>query len=128
MRRVELTDTTVEIVLTGLTMLEAMQGRLSIAYSKIAAIHPYLNLPANLLRLGGTAIGPMQEGHYLGDHGWYFMSYENPNRVVTLELDRFYLGRQPYHGVAVEVADPKATADAISRRCHSAAPPTGPDN
>ena len=121
MRRVELTDQTVEIVLTGLTMLEAMQGRLSIPYNKITAVHPRLNMPPNLLRLGGTSIGSIQEGHYLGDRGWYFLSYENPDRVVTLELDDFHLGRQPYHGVAVEVPDPQGTAGAIDVRRSAAA-------
>lgn len=116
MRRVELTDEAVEVVLTGLTMLEAMQGRLSIPYNKITGVHPTLATPDNLLRLGGTGIGPIQEGHYIGDRGWYFLSYENPDRVVTLDLDNFHLGRHPYYGVAVEVADPEVMAQEIRRR------------
>lgn len=120
MRRVELHDETVEIVLTGLTMLEAMQGRFSIPYTTIRGVHAALNMPPNLLRLGGTAIGPIQEGHYIGDRGWYFLSYENPDRVVTLDLEDYHVGRQLYCGVAVEVADPETMAEAIRNRLPTA--------
>lgn len=120
MRRVELHEDTLEIVLTGLTRLEAMQGRLSIPYANIRAVHPRLRARPNLLRVGGTAIGPIQEGHYIDDRGdWYFLSYENPSHVVTIELDDFHLGRQHYCAIAVEVDDPLSMTEAIKNRLAS---------
>ncbi len=116
MRRVELEANTVEIILTGLTMLEALQGRISIPYANIRRVFPELRVPPNLLHAGGTAIGRIQEGHYIGDDGWYFLSYENPSQVITLELEDFYLGRQRYRAAAVEVMDPQTVSESISRR------------
>lgn len=116
MRRVELGDQSVKITLTGLTMVEALQGRIEIPYGNISTVHPQLRVPPHLLRVGGTSLGPMQEGHYVGDSGWYFLSYENPDRVLTLNLDGFYLGRQPYCAVAIEVDDPETMAEAIRNR------------
>lgn len=124
MRRVELHQDTIEVILTGLTMLEAMQGRLSIPYGTIRTVHPKLNVRRHLLRMGGTSIGPIQEGHYIdGEGGWYFLSYENPDRVITLELDGFRLGRQPYLAVAVEVDDPASMTEAIQTRLNDTANP-----
>ncbi|NMP24538.1 hypothetical protein [Sulfobacillus harzensis] len=75
MRRVELGDEALIIQLTGLTMLEALQGRLVIPYEQIAVVHDSLVIPP-LLRVGGTTLGPIHEGHYVGDQGWYFLSLE----------------------------------------------------
>ncbi|NMP23507.1 hypothetical protein [Sulfobacillus harzensis] len=44
------------------------------------------------------------------------VSYENPSRVATLELSDFYLGRQRYAGVAIEVDDPQTFAEAVRNR------------
>lgn len=120
MRRVELNDNGVTIVLTGLTMLEALQGHLVIPYANIRRVYPNIHIPPDLVKLGGTAIGATPEGHYMGTNGWYFLSFEHEDRVITLELDDFHLGRQPYCGVAVEVDDPQETASAI--QTHIAAP------
>ena len=116
MRRVELHDNTVEIILTGLTMLKALQARVSIPYANIRHAHDSLQIPPNLLHAGGTAIGTIQEAHYIGEDGWYFLSYENPQRVITLELRDFHLGRQLYCAVAVEVDDPVALAKTVNAR------------
>ncbi len=121
MRRIELQDDNVTIILTGLTMLEALQGRLVIPYANIRRVHPELHLPSNLVKLGGTTIGATPEGHFMGDDGWYFLSFEHQDRVITIELEDFYLGRQMYHAVAVEVDTPEETAAAIQNRIPSTA-------
>lgn len=118
MRRVELHQDTLEIVLTGLIRLEAMQGRISIPYTHIHAVHANLAPHPNLLRLVGTAVSPnAQEGHYLDESGgWHFLSYENPNRVITIDLKDFHMGRQHYVTIMVEVDDPVSMAEAIRNR------------
>ncbi len=118
MRRVELHQDTLEIVLTGLTRLEAMQGRFSIPYAHIHAVHANLAPHPNLLRLAGTAVGPnSQEGHYIDENGgWHFLSYENPNGVITIDLKDFNVGRQHYVTIMVEVDDPVSMAEAIQNR------------
>lgn len=115
MRRIELEEQQLVIQLTGLTMVEALQGRLVIPYANIIQVHQALVVPP-LLRVGGTTLGPMHEGHYVGDQGWYFLSYEDPSRVVTLDLHEYHLGRQLYKGVAIEVDDPETFAEALQNR------------
>lgn len=119
MRRVELHDQNLEIILTGLTMLEALQGRLVIPYAQIAAVYPRLQIPPNLWRLGGTSMGANHEGHYVGEDGWYFLSFQNPEQVITLNLANFRLGRQRYAGVAVEVDNPDSMAESIKQHLSS---------
>jgi hypothetical protein len=116
MRRIELQPDSIEIVLTGLTMIGALQGRLVIPYANIRAVYPELHLPPRLLRMGGTSIGPIHEGHYIGEGGWYFLSYENANRVMTLDLEGFRLGRLSYLGIAIEVDDPASMAASLAAR------------
>lgn len=116
MRRIELGTDRVVIALTGLTMLEAWQGRLVIPYANILRVYAHLHIPPHLLRVGGTTLGTLHEGHYVGDRGWYFLSYENPERVLTLDLDEFRLGHQQYAAVAIEVDDPVTLAQAVTRR------------
>lgn len=126
MRRIELQPDNIEIVLTGLTMIGALQGRLVIPYANIRAVYPALHLPPGLLRMGGTAIGPIHEGHYIGEGGWYFLSYENANRVMTLILEGFRLGRLPYLGIAIEVDDPPSMASLVLSRLSATAPASAP--
>jgi len=123
MRRVELKDTHLEITLSGITMLEALQGRLIVPYVNIVDVHPQLRVPDNLLRVGGTALGLVHEGHFVGANGWYFLSYEHFDRVITLDLNDFHLGRQIYHGIAIEVDDPETMCQSLNARRRS--PPTG---
>lgn len=119
MRRVDLHHDNLVITLSGLTMLEALQGKLVIPYRHIIHVHARLRIPPRLLRVGGTTLGAIHEGHYIGEHGWYFLSYEHPDHIVTLDLDSFYLGRQPYLAVAIEVDDPETLAEAITQRMTS---------
>ncbi len=119
MRHIELQDHQLVITLTGLTMLEALQGRLVIPYGAIARVHSRLRVPPRLLRVGGATIGTIHEGHYVGDKGWYFLSYENPEHVITLDLKNFYIGRHLYVSIAVEVTDPNTVAEAIINRLPS---------
>jgi hypothetical protein len=124
MRRIELGESSLEIVLTGLTMIEAMQSRLSIPYAHIDRVLPHLAVRPNLLRMSGTAIGPIQEGHYIdGQGGWYFLSYENADRVITIELNGFRLGKELYRAVVLEVDEPQSMAEAIQDRVKTALGP-----
>jgi hypothetical protein len=116
LRRIALNDEALEIVLTGLTMLGAFTSRVVIPYRHIETVWSRLRVPPRLLRLGGTSIGPIHEGHYLGEDGWYFLSYENPDRVITLDLRDFRWGRHLYCGAAIEVDDPVTMAAAIKER------------
>ena len=119
MRRITLADETLDITLTGVTMLEALQSHVSIPYANIKAVYDGLNISTPLLRLGGTAIGDIHEGHFYGDGGWYFLSYEHPDLVVTVELTNFHLGRQHYVAVAIEAENPQEFACQLRKRLRS---------
>lgn len=119
MRHIELLDDHIRITLTGLTKIGALQGHLTIPYENIVHVHDHLEVPRNLLRVGGTALGSIQEGHYIGTDGWYFLSYENPTHVVTLDLANFRLGRQTYVAVAIEVDNPDEVAKNIAQKVES---------
>lgn len=60
----------------------------------------------SLIRLGGTAIGEVQEGHFWHGEDWYFLSYEHSDRVIRLTLNGYYIGDRLYKVVAVGVDDP----------------------
>ncbi|WP_198851453.1 hypothetical protein [Alicyclobacillus sp. SO9] len=70
----------------------------------------------SLIRLGGTAAGDIQEGHYWHGDDWYFLSYEHPDKVICLTLNDYYVGDRRYQVVALGVDDPHGLKQTIEQR------------
>lgn len=118
MRVVNVVEDHIEIVLTGLAKAGALQGRIEIPYANIARVDDHLVVPHHMLRLGGTSLGPIQEGHFESAGLWYFLSFEHPDRVVTIQLKDFRLGRHPYQAVAVGAENPAGLKAEIDVHLH----------
>jgi hypothetical protein len=85
-RSVEFTKDMLILHLTGLTSLGALRRRVEIPYTEIiqASVSDF-KLSMFQFRVG-TSIADVREGRFLIDGHWCFISYENHNDVVVLEL------------------------------------------
>ncbi len=91
-----------DIVLSGLVKVSALQSRITVPYSNIVSVDDYLSVPEHLLRLAGISLGPIEEGHFMSGGFWYFLSFERPDHVVTINLKNYQIGRNAYQAIALE--------------------------
>lgn len=130
-RSLELLDDRLVVRLGGMTRLAAVTGDFEIPYSAIRSIsaEPLEILP---WKVAGTGIPftDIREGHFrLGDD-WYFLSFEDRAKTITLGLEGFKMPLAPWPGtrgtfgmeptyriVVLGVDDPPAMANALAARC-----------
>jgi len=101
---------------SGLKHFETLEARLEIPFDKIrAAATSEFRFPPGTLRLGGTSIPftDIREGHFEFEGSWYFVSFEDRDRVVTLYLDDYVHGGRKYAVVAFQTDDPEAFVDRL---------------
>ena len=115
-RAIEVTDTEVIVRLTGWTALAALERTLRIPIASITSVST-ARYGADGLRLGGTSIPftDIRGGRFRRNGKWAFLSFEDRDRVITLELDRAQ-SRGGYDHVAVGVDDPVAVSEEIDAR------------
>jgi hypothetical protein len=99
--------------LTGWTALAALKRELRVPMRAIRSVSTG-RYGATGLRVVGTAIPwtDIRAGRFRRGGSWNFLSFDDRDRVVTLELDRSVPG-VAYDVVAVGVADPAAVAAEI---------------
>ena len=112
-RIVEVNPDAVVVRLTGWAALGALKRELRVPLGAITAVST-TRYDATGLRLGGAAIPwtDIRAGRFRRDGRWTFLSFEDRDRVLTLELDRSVPGAE-YDVVAVGVDDPAALAAEI---------------
>lgn len=118
-RRVENGKGSAIVHLTGLTSLASFKRNLEIPFTSILHVSigaPNLN---SLIRMGGTALGDIQEGHYYHGEDWYFLLYEHSDKVACLTLNGYYIGDRLYKVIAVGVDDPQGMKEIIEERIES---------
>ncbi|WAH37285.1 hypothetical protein [Alicyclobacillus dauci] len=115
-RRVDIGHDCVTVHLTGLTSVAALKRNIEIPYKHIVHVSTAAPDPTSLMRLGGTAIGDIQEGHFWHGEDWYFLSYEHPDKVICLTLTGYYIGDRLYKVVAVGVGNPQVMKREIEAR------------
>lgn len=115
-RTVEVTDSAVLVRLTGWTAVAALRRALRVPLTAIRAVSTE-RFGDTGLRLVGTSIPftDIRHGRFRRQGGWTFLSFEDRDRVLTLELDRSAAGGS-YDVVAVGVDDPARVAAAIRAR------------
>ncbi len=106
MRTIHWQPDALNVELSGMEKFEALAGHFRIPYENIAQGLMGVEVPDHLLRLGGTSLGSLKEGHFEAMGLWYFLSFRHPEHVVTLELKNFKIGHHRYAAAAIEVEDP----------------------
>jgi hypothetical protein len=115
-RTIELGEDVLTVHLSGLTSIAAFKRKIVIPYqfiSKVETAPPNLQ---SLIRLGGTSIGDIQEGHFWHGGDWYFLSYEHPDKVISLTLNGFHIGDRLYKVIVLGVENPQEMKTMIEAR------------
>ncbi|MFC3885947.1 hypothetical protein ACFOU2_21710 [Bacillus songklensis] len=99
---------------SGLTAFAGLKQELKIPYSSIKNVQAgNFKLHWNALRLFGTSIPRgYKGGRFLYKGQKYFLSYNDVNQVVVLDLEGY-----DYDKVVVQVGSPKQIKSAILKRC-----------
>ncbi|MFJ8259588.1 PH domain-containing protein [Peribacillus asahii] len=102
------------IKFSGLTALAGLKQELKIPYSSIKNVQAgNFKLHWNALRLFGTSIPKgYKAGRFLYKGQKYFLSYNDTNQVVVLDLEEY-----EYDKIVVQVGSPKQIRTAILKRC-----------
>ena len=115
-RTIEVSDAEVIVRLTGWTAFAALKRELRIPLAAIRSVST-ARYTADGIRLGGTSIPftDIRGGRFRKNGQWAFLSFENRNRVVALDLDRAHAG-VGYDRVVLGVDDPVAVSEQIESR------------
>lgn len=115
-RTVQVTEDAVVVRLTGWTAMAALKRVVRVPLRAIRSVSTGRYGPTGL-RLAGTAIPwtDIRAGRFRRNGRWTFLSFDDRDRVVTLELDRTVPGVS-FDVVAVGVDDPAAVAAEIDER------------
>lgn len=113
-RKIELNETEIVIHFTGLTSAAALQRKLIIPYQSITKVTIEDYQPSWLAFRIGTAIPgfDIYEGKFYKSGEWHFLSYENRDKVITIDLEG-----HDYKKVVFEVENPEETQKAIIQKC-----------
>jgi hypothetical protein len=115
-RTVRVTDDAVVVRLTGWTAIAALRREVRVPLRAIRSVST-ARYAATGLRLAGTSIPwtDIRAGRFRRDGRWAFLSFDDRDRVLTLELDRTVPGAG-FDVVAVGVDDPAGIAAEIDAR------------
>jgi len=115
-RRVVLERDRLVLEFSGLKHFETLEARFEVPYEKIVSVTTSaFSFPPGTFRLGGVSVPftDIREGHFEFQGSWYFVSFEDREKVVTLYLDGFIHGGRKYSVVAFQVDDPEGFVDEL---------------
>jgi hypothetical protein len=118
-RKIVLGPAGVRVELSGLVRLAATTARLSIPYDKIRKVETSpVRIPLRTLRWGGTMVPltDIWEGHFRYRGKWFFFSFEDRNRTITLRLEGFTWRGRAYSIVVLGSHDPKKLQEQLVNR------------
>jgi hypothetical protein len=107
------------LAFSGLLHFGTTTARFDVPYSRISDIStdPF-RFPRGTLRWGGAWIPftDIREGHFRHRGEWYFVSFEDRSKTVTLGLNHFTVHRRNYVKVVIQVDDPRKFTRELRRR------------
>ncbi|WP_274653557.1 hypothetical protein [Paenibacillus humicola] len=107
-RSIELTEEKLILHLTGLTVAAALKKEIEVPYSSIRSV-TVEDFQVSMLKFRiGASIADIREGRFLIGDRWCFISYENHNHVIVLELTDHKFGK-----VVFQTENPEETRDLI---------------
>jgi hypothetical protein len=133
-RSVELLEDRLVVRLSGMIRVVAATGDFEIPYSAIRSVsaEPFEVSIWKMWKMAGAnwPFPEILEGHFRHGGEWYFLSFEDRNKTITLELEGFKMpfapwpatrgtfGMEPtYRCVVLGVDDPQTMANDIAVRC-----------
>ncbi|MEM0119861.1 MAG: hypothetical protein QW514_04640 [Thermoprotei archaeon] len=117
-RRIILEKDRLVLEFSGLKHFETLEARFEVPYEKIVgATTSTFRFPPGTLRLGGLSLPftEIREGHFEFQGSWYFVSFEDRDKVVTLYLDGFTHAGKKYSVVAFQVDDPEGFVERLKK-------------
>ena len=129
-RTIEFEDRELVVRFTGLVHYATLTEELRIPYTAIRSVSTEAFVPPRgTIRWFGTDVPftHIREGRFSHGGEWYFLSYEDAHRAITLYLDDFSHGdaKEPLRVVVLGTPDPAGLRDAIDKnRARPAASPS----
>jgi hypothetical protein len=113
-REIKLEDDKLVIHLTGLTIVAALKHNVEILYSSIKNVTiETFDMPLLNFRVGTSGFG-VREGRFMVGSDWYFLTYENHENVVVLDLE----GHE-FKKVVFQIENPEEIKQLILNKCSS---------
>jgi hypothetical protein len=112
--------------LRGLEHFDAAEARLEVPYGCVRAARAEAYAPPpGEFRLGTERVpyAAVRAGHMRVDGGWWLVCFDDPERVLVLELDGFEFALRPYRRLVLGVEEPEAVAAALAARLAPAGSP-----
>jgi hypothetical protein len=107
-RKLEFEEDKLVIHLTGVTVIAALKHHVEISYSAIKKVSiETFDMPLLNFRIGTSGFG-VREGRFLVGSDWYFLSFENHENVVVLELEGHEFAK-----VIFQIENPEETKQMI---------------
>ncbi len=112
MARIEISSTTLKVLLRGVDKLLALHGNLEVPLSQVreATTDPEAARGSTGFRFGTSVPGLVAAGSFFGKGEWSFYDVHNRKKIVVITLD----GYKRYKRIVIDVADPSGTARAIN--------------
>jgi hypothetical protein len=116
-RCLDLHDDGLAISFKGLLRLGTLRRRLVVPWSAIRGVHAgAFELEPTPLSAVSPRLGRSAHGRFRRRGRWQFLSFEDPGRVVRLDLDRRAPGAQGFDEIVVGARDPRSLAAVIAAR------------
>lgn len=114
-RQISFDKEQLQITFSGLTAVAGLKHKITIPYAAIKNVEAgNFHLHWAAIRVGGTSIpfGGYKAGRFRHKGETYFLSYNDPSKVVILDLEG-----HDYSKVVVQVGKPKEIKNAVFKRC-----------
>jgi hypothetical protein len=110
-RKIEWKEDHLAIKFTGMTSVAALKRHVEIPYTAIKKVSiENKHIPLLQFKVG-TSVGDIREGRFLLDGKWCFVSYENHEHVLILEL----VGHE-YDMVIIQLENPEEAKHQIMEK------------
>ncbi len=121
-RTVELGKDSLRLKFTGLRHFETLTAEFDVPYVRMKSVDTGLfQFPPGIMWREGLSVPftDIREGHFEFEGKWYFVSFEDREKVVTIYLDGFDFKGKSYSVLAFQVDDSEAFVEELLRRAPS---------
>ncbi|MFE5323001.1 hypothetical protein ACFQ88_30425 [Paenibacillus sp. NPDC056579] len=114
-RNVLFDETQFTLQLQGWTRIFAFKSKVVVPYRTVhSVLVDSYHAPLWMLRMPGTSLAPLHiyEGSFKYRNEWYFLSYEQPDSLIIVELN----GHDTYRYVIFQIDHPREVAAELRQR------------
>lgn|GEM_PF-1617493 len=109
-RQIVLDSDGLKMKFSGLKHFETLETEFDVPYAEMSSVSTEIfDFPTGTYRFGGVRIPftDIREGHFEWQGHWYFVSFEDSEKVVTIYLKNFVHKGRHYSVVAFQVDNPE---------------------